>query len=307
MAGLPVFRGMMPILPTPVSADGELDGPSLRRLVQYALKCGAVAIGHLGGASEYQKVADDQRVRITEVVVAEAAGRVPVFIGVAAPAIRTALQYARQAERIGADLLMAGVPWVEVPDSRGVFDYYRALSDAVSLPIIVQDTSLSDAVLTPDFMLRLATEVEHCRYAKLEGSRFLNKIAAVQEAVGERMQVIGGAGGKHLIHMLRLGVTAYMTGTEALDIHGAVVRAYLEGDEDEAARIYYERLLPYLMFYMEYNRELLKGMLHRRGVMDCPAVIPPGRSSVMSEIERREFEWVLARIGFDRQHWPDLG
>ena len=83
------------------------------------------------------------------------------------------------------------------------------------------------------------------------------------------------------------------------------MRAYLGGDEEEAARIYYERLLPYLVFYMDYSKELLKGMLHGRGVMDCPDVIPPAKKKPMSEVARREFEWVLERIGFD-QRWPDI-
>ena len=302
-AAKPVFRGMMPILPTAITESGEVDEASQRRLVQYCLKCGAVAVGHLGGASEFYKVPDRDRSRLIEIVVDEAAGRAPVFIGVTATAVRIAVNYAQEAERLGADMIMAGSPYMDVPDREGMFDYYRALSDAVSIPIIVQDTATSDAVLSPDFLRRLYDEVEHVDYAKVEGRWFLTKIAAVLERCGG-LGVIGGAGGKHLIHMLRLGVTAFMTGTEALDIHAAVVSAYLGGDEDEAARIYYEQLLPYYIFYQDHNRELLKGMLHRRGIIDCPKVIPPPSGTPMSDVERREFEWVLRRIGFDKG-WPE--
>jgi len=49
----------------------------------------------------------------------------------------------------------------------------------------------------------------------------------------------------------------------------------------------------------------LKGMLHERGIIDCPKVIPPAPGTPMSDIERREFEWVLRRIGFDKR-WPDI-
>jgi len=304
-AAQPVFRGMMPILPTAITESGEPDEASQRRLVQYCLKCGAVAIGHLGGASEFYKVGDRDRGRLIETVVDEVAGRVPVFIGATATTTRIAVSYAQEAERLGADMIMAGSPYMDVPDRDGMFDYYRALSDAISIPIIVQDTATSDAVLSPDFLWRLHDEVEHVDYAKVEGRRFLTKIAAVLERSDGGLGVIGGAGGKHLIHMLRLGVTAFMTGTEALDIHAAVVNAYLGGNEDEAARIYYQRLLPYLMFYQDHNRELLKGMLHRRGIIACPDVIPPAPGAPMSEVERREFEWVLRRIGFDKR-WPDI-
>src|SRR5512134_4080340 len=137
---MPPFRGMMPILPTAIQESGELDEASQRRLVQYCLKCGAVAIGHLGGASEFQKVADADRRRSIEIVVDEAAGRVPVFIGATAPATRAAVNYAKEAEAAGAKLLMVAPPYVFTATAAEVFDYYRAISDATSLPIIVQDT-----------------------------------------------------------------------------------------------------------------------------------------------------------------------
>lgn len=108
-----------------------------------------------------------------------------------------------------------------------------------------------------------------------------------------------------MIHLLRIGVTAFMTGTEALDIHTVVVKAYLDGDEGTAADIYYQRLLPYLLFYSEHYRELLKAMLYRRSIIDCPKVIPPAGKAPMSEIKWREFEWILERVGLTNR-WPDI-
>lgn len=294
----PWFRGMMPVMPTPITENGEIDENSLRRLVEHCLACGAVALGHLGGASEYYKVPLDDRPRIIETVVATAAGRAPVFIGVGSASTRTSVLFAKEAERLGADLLMAPCPDRDVPGTEGMYDHYKALAEAVSIPIIIQDTGLSDAVLTPEFIARLGADFPNYRYAKLEGRKYLNKIADSIALLGDSMQVIGGAGGKHLIHMLRLGAQAFMTGTEALDIHNACVQAYLAGDEEEAARQYFDRVLPYLMFYMDYNRELLKGMLNRRGVIEYPSPLPPIAAPAMSDIERREFEWVLKRIGF---------
>ena len=301
----PEFRGMMPVLPTPVTETGEVDEASQRRLIQYCLKCGAVSVGHLGGASEFQKVSDGDRRRLIEIVVDEVGGRVPVFIGATAPALKIAVNYAKEAQALGADMLMVGAPYIDVPGSEDMLRYYEAVSEAVSIPIIVQVTPLSSVVLSPRFIWRLYGGMDNVQYAKMEGQRFLAKIAELQQLSQGGMQIIGGAGGRHLIHMLRLGVTAYMTGTEALDVHGAVVEAYLRGDEEQAARTYYERLLPYLMFYQEYSKELLKSMLHLRGVIDSPLEISPGKTTPMSDIERREFDWVLDRIGL-RNKWPDI-
>jgi 4-hydroxy-tetrahydrodipicolinate synthase len=305
MKSVPQFRGMMPIMPTAITKSGQLDESSQRRLVQYCLKCGAVAVGHFGFASEFFKISDRQRTRLIEIIVDEVDGRAPVFIGVAAPANHIAVAYAQEAERLGADMIMAAIPYVTVPDPDGVYTYYRQLSDAVRLPIIVQDTALSSSILTAEFLLKMYTNIEHIDYIKAEGTNFLAKMADLLAMSGEKLPVIGGAGGKHLIHMLRAGVTAFMTGTEALDIHAAVVDAYLKGDEERAADIYFQQLLPYFMFYNDHSDELLKAMLHLRGIMDCPKVIPPGVPAGMSDIEKREFDWVLERIGF-KKIWPDV-
>jgi len=101
--------------------------------------------------------------------------------------------------------------------------------------------------------------------------------------------------------MLRLGVTAFMTGTEALDLHASVVSAFLDGKEDDAFHTYANRVLPYLMFYMDYGVELLKFMLHRRGIINSPKVIPPEPSLKISPVEMEEFLRILDKIGFPKQ------
>jgi dihydrodipicolinate synthase/N-acetylneuraminate lyase len=291
---------MMPIMPTAITESCELDETSQRRVIRYCLDCGAAAIGHFGYASEFHKISDRQRRRLIEIIVDEVADRVPVFIGVTATAVHIAVQYAKEAESLGGNLIMATLPYVNVPGPDGAFAYYAELSDATSLPIIVQDAGHSSSVLSADLMLRMFDEIEHVHYVKAEGTNFLAKTSALIEGSNGRLPVIGGAAGKHLIHMLRLGVTAFMTGTEALDLHGAVVSDFLRGDEGKAAETYYGKVLPYLLFYMDYSSELLKVMLHRRGILECPKVIPPSGTAPMSDIERREFEWVLDRIGFPK-------
>ncbi len=225
------FRGMMPIMPTAVDESGVIDETSQRRLVSYCLENGAVAIGHFGIASEFTKIGDDDRRLLTKIIVEEVAGRVPVFLGITALGVRTAVEYARLAEAQGADLIMAGLPFVNMPNAEGALAYYQALSDATRLPIIVQDTPASSAVLTADLLVKMVNEIDGVQHVKGEGKDFLEKSARLLQAGEGDISVIGGAGGRHLIHMLRLGVTAFMTGTEALDLHGGAVRAFLDGDE----------------------------------------------------------------------------
>lgn len=299
------YHGMMPILPTAITPDGNIDEKSQRRLVQYALQCGAVAIGHFGFASEFHKISDTDRTLLTKIIIDETAGRVPIFIGVTAQGFDVAINYAKEAEQLGADIIMAALPLINLPTQDGAFKFYKSLSDAVPLPIIIQDIPESANVLSPELVWKMFQEIENVKYVKAEGNNFIPKTEEIIQISNGELEVIGGAGGKNMIHLLRLGITSFMTGTEALDLHGAAVHAYLDGDEEKAAEIYYQKIMPYFTFYDNYSEELLKAMLHMRDVIDYPNIIPPRAKEPMSKIEWREFNWVLDRIGF-RKKWTDL-
>ena len=294
------FQGPMPILPTPVTPDERIDEASLRRLVRYCLACEAVAIGHFGIASEFFKLSEDDRKLIAEVVIDEVGGRVPVFLGATGASEALAVRYAEQAHALGADMLMVAIPYVNVPDQRAMCDYYRRVADASPLPIILQDTPTSAPMLTAQVACKLFEEVPTIQYIKAEGNDFLTKSAEVMARSGGRMPVIGGYGGKFMIHMLRIGVTSFMTGTEALDLHNAVIRTYLAGEHEGAAALYFEKLLPYFTFYEMHPERLLKQMLHDRGVIDHPDVIRPHAGPPLSEVEQRELKWVIQRAGLDK-------
>ena len=299
------FHGMMPILPTAITPDGKIDEKSQRRLVQYALQCGAVAIGHFGFASEFHKISDSDRTLLTKIIIDETAGRVPVFIGVTAQGFDIAINYAKEAEQLGADIIMAALPLINLPTQDEAFKFYKDLSDAVPLPIIIQDIPESANVLSPELVWKMFQEIENVKYVKAEGNNFIPKTEKIIQISNGELEVIGGAGGKNMIHLLRLGITSFMTGTEALDLHGAAVHAYLDGDEEKSAEIYYQKIMSYFAFYDSYPEELLKAMLHIRGVIDHPDIIPPRAKQPMSEIEWREFNWILDRIGF-RKKWTEL-
>ena len=119
------FYGMMPILPTAITPDGKIDERSQRRLVQYCLKCNAVAIGHFGFASEFHKVGDADRRLLTEIIIDETAGRAPVFIGINSQGFDISLRYAEEAEKLGADIIMAALPLINLPTQDEAYNFYN--------------------------------------------------------------------------------------------------------------------------------------------------------------------------------------
>jgi len=296
---------MMPILPTAISPDGKIDEKSMRRLVQYCIKFNAAAIGHFGFASEFHKISDTDRRVLTEIIVDETAGSVPVFIGINSQGFNISLRYAEEAEKLGADIIMAALPLINLPTREEAYNLYKDISSTSSLPIIIQDIPESANVLSPDLVWEMYQEIENVKYVKAEGTGFISKTQEIINLSKGELEVIGGAGGKSMIHLLRMGITSFMTGTEALDFHNGTVQAFLDGDEEKAADIYYNKIMPYFAFYDNYPEELLKAMLKERGIIDHPDIIAPSAKQPMSEIEWREFNWILDRIGF-RKKWPNI-
>lgn len=293
-----VFRGIMPILPTPVDERGDIDTEDIASLAEYCLSSGAAAIGHLAGASEYQYIADEDRPVIIKATVDAVAGRVPVFIGAAACSLKDTVRNALTAQELGADMIMLCSPPAGGCTQDELFGYYEKVCGAVRLPVIVQDTGNSWQCFTPNFLVRLYNEIENIGYVKAEGGAWLVKLNELMSIVPDGMQVIGGAAGKNMMQMLRLGVTAYMTGTEATDIHAAVVSAYTAGDEERALSLYCTTLLPYLEVYTSHSfHASLKHMLKRRGVVKNDLLIFPGlESGQTSQYVLGELDWILDKI-----------
>ena len=292
----PLFSGQMPILPTTVGDDGTIDIKSQKKLADYCLDNRAAAIGHLGAASEYHKLSQKERETVISTLVERVDGRVPVFVGTTCLSLRQSIENAKTAQKLGADLLMVCSPIYGAVDQEQLFRYYSEVSQEVALPIIVQDTGASSSQYTAEFIARLAREIPTVGYAKAEGQGFLAKTCELLETVGGRIQIIGGAGGFHMIQLLRQGITAFMTGTEACEIHGAVIRAYLSGDIDGAVGLYYSKLLPYLEIFNMNPNAMLKYMLQKRGLAASRALLFPDDTAPLQEIVMREFDWIWERI-----------
>ncbi len=291
----PPLTGMTPILPTLVKEDGTPDLEAQGRVVDYLLQCGAVAIGHMGGASEYMKVSEYDRAAYLDALIQQVGGRAKVFIGVTDIARRTMLRRAEYAQKIGADMIMCCSP-VGVRFSRNdMLQLYEELGRAVTLPLIVQDVGDSAPVFTADMILEVIGRVPTVGYVKSEGIDFYPKACQLLHDAGDTVQVIGGSAGYAMPSLLRLGIRAFMTGTECLDVHADVVNAHLRGEIDRAETLYENTMLPYLYFYNQNWPYYLKYMLMRRGVL--PAVRPNFPEEITpSPALTAELDRVLERI-----------
>ena len=152
MPAIPM-RGVYPILVTPFHEDGAIDEESLRRLIDFDLNAGVHGLGVALG-SEVFKLTEAERDRVTRIVVDQVAGRVPVVINSGAAGTDLAVHYSKAAQDNGADALMIMPPTFMPATSDEVLDYFRAISNAVSIPIFLQDTP--SAVIGPGLARQLA-------------------------------------------------------------------------------------------------------------------------------------------------------
>src|SRR6516225_4406597 len=133
------WKGVYPAICTPFTAEDELDLDAQRRVVRFALAAGSHGIVAFGLAGEVLKLSADERRELTDVILDEVSGAVPVFVGVGAPSTRASIELARHAEAAGASCVVVPAPMSGNVGSDALVDYMTRIAAAVSVPVMVQD------------------------------------------------------------------------------------------------------------------------------------------------------------------------
>lgn len=286
------MRGIFPVLQTPLDENGELDEASFRREVAFAIEAGAHGLVYPVLASEFQFLSDRERRRMVAIAVGEAAGQIPVVVGVAGPCAAVAVEHASHAAQVGADAVIALPPYIAQASQEEILAYYRAIAQAAERPVFVQH---SHPGMAPPFLVRLLREVEHIRYIKEETPPSAHNISAVLDAVGEECWgVFGGALGRWMISEMRRGACGFMPATETTDVYVQIWDAFQSGDEAEARRIF-SRLLPLINLAGLLGMRPLLEVLVRRGVLRTTLMRTPGRPE-LDQDDRRELDAILEDV-----------
>lgn len=262
------MRGVFVILCTPFNDSGALDDESLRREVRFCLEAGAHGLVTPANASEFWTLTDEERKRITRIVVEEAGDRIPTVIGVTAGSATAAVMLAKDAEAAGATSVMAMPPYARPAPEPAIYDYFRALSTAVSVPVFIQNHDPPMGTrMSPEFVARLVNDLDQARYIKEETYPPGHAMSRELDLCGDRLLgVMGGIAGRYLLDEYRRGSCGTMPACEAADIHAQVWNALEDGDE-RSARDTMNRLLPLLNYEAMYGGAVYKEVLRRRGVI----------------------------------------
>ncbi|RYF67036.1 MAG: dihydrodipicolinate synthase family protein [Comamonadaceae bacterium] len=291
------YQGLFPVVPTPFTESGELDLASQKRCVDFMIDAGSDGLCILANFSEQFLLADDEREQLTRVILEHVAGRVPVIVTTTHFSTRVCAERSRRAQDMGAAMLMVMPPYhgatfrVGEPQIR---EFYQRLSDAVGIPIMVQDAPAAGTPLSAAFLAKMAQEIENVAYFKIETAGAAAKLRELIRLGGDAIE--GPWDGEEAITLLpdlEAGATGAMTGAGFPDGIRPILEAWREGRRDEAITLY-ERWLP--LINLE-NRQCgflaAKALMKEGGIIACeaprhpwPAVYPAGRALLIETARR---------------------
>jgi 4-hydroxy-tetrahydrodipicolinate synthase len=131
------FTGVGTALITPFRRDGSVDEPAVRRLARRQIDAGIHFLSPCGTTGEAPTLTHQEKLRVVELVVEEAAGQVPVLAGAGGYDTREVIELARDLERIGVNGLLSVTPYYNKPTQEGLYQHFRAIADATPLPIVL--------------------------------------------------------------------------------------------------------------------------------------------------------------------------
>lgn len=202
------FRGSYTVCVTPFTEDGQaVDVPALRSFLDWQLEVGVPGVIVLGTTGEFLTLSDDERSLVVETTVQHVGGRIPVIAGTMNASTPRAVRYSREAEELGADGLMVLPPYYYTPTDDEIFRYYQAISEAVSVPIMLYNNPVTSNVdMSAALVARLGRAFENVRYIK-ESSQQLGRVRDVIEASDGLVEVYAG---ERLVDSYLLGAIGYV-------------------------------------------------------------------------------------------------
>jgi 2-keto-3-deoxy-L-arabinonate dehydratase len=297
MAQQPRFKGVFPVAPTTFTESGELDLPSQKRCIDFMIDAGSNGICILANFSEQFLLSDEEREVLTKTVLDHVKGRVPIIVTTTHFSTRVCAERSRRAQDLGAAMVMVMPPYhgatFRVPEGQ-IFDFYQRLSDAIDIPVMIQDAPASGTVLSAPLLARMAKEIEHICYFKIETAGAASKLRELIRLGGDAIE--GPWDGEEAITLLAdldAGATGAMTGGAYPDGIRQIIDPYLAGDR-EAAVAAYARWLP-LINHENRQGGLLsaKALMKEGGVIACeaprhpfPTMHPDTRAGLMDAAKR---------------------
>jgi dihydrodipicolinate synthase/N-acetylneuraminate lyase len=267
----PRYQGLFPVVPTPFTDTGELDLESQKRCVDFMIDAGSTGLCILANFSEQFVLSDAERETLTRAILEHVAGRVPVIVTTTHYSTQICIERSQLAQQLGAAMVMVMPPYhgATFRVSEGQIEsFYQRLSDAINIPIMIQDAPVAGTPLSVPFLARMANSIANVKYFKLEMPQAAAKMRELIRVGGAAIE--GPWDGEEAITLLAdldAGATGAMTGGGFPDGIRKIFDAFHAGDR-ETAVVEYGRWLPLINYE---NRQ--GGILTAKALMKAGGVI----------------------------------
>lgn len=280
------FRGSFTALVTPFK-DGKLDEKAFRDLVDWQIAEGTHGLVPVGTTGESPTLTHDEHRQVVEWCVKQAGGRVPVIAGAGSNNTVEAIDFARHAEKVGADAVLVVTPYYNKPTQEGLYQHYKAIAASVKLPIVVYSVAGRTGVNVEPSTLRRLSEIENIVGVK-EASGNVAQMANICATLPESFDVLSGddaitialagLGGKGIISVASNEIPAVMAG---------IAQHCLNGDFPAARALQRQWLALMEVNFVESNPIPVKAAMARMGLLEPVWRLPlvPPSDAAMARIE----------------------
>jgi 4-hydroxy-tetrahydrodipicolinate synthase len=269
-----MFTGTGTALVTPFRRDGSLDEPTLRALIKRQIDAGIDFLVPCGTTGESPTLTHEEHLRVVEIAVDLAKGRVPVLAGAGGYNTAEVIALARALAEIGADGILSVTPYYNKPTQEGLFQHYKAIAEAIALPIVVYSVQGRTGVNVEPATVRRLAAIENIVGIK-EASGNISQMAAILNAVPDHFVVLSGddAITLPLIALGGRGVISVVSNEIPADM-ARLARLALSGDF-QAARQIHRRVHPLMeVNFIESNPIPVKAAMAQMGLLEAVWRLP---------------------------------
>lgn len=267
------LKGSLTALVTPFR-DGTVDENAFRSHVNWQIENGTHGLVPVGTTGESPTVSHDEHKRVVEICVEEARGRVPVVAGAGSNATAEAVDFARHAEKAGANAVLVVTPYYNKPTQEGLFQHFKAVNDAISIPILIYNIPARSVIdMSVDTMQRLY-ELDNIVGVK-DATANVARVSLQRQAMGADFIQLSGEDATALGFMAHGGHGCIsVTANVAPKLCSEMQEACLAGDY-EGALLVQDRLMPlHTALFIETNPSPAKYALSALGRMSDEVRLP---------------------------------
>lgn len=270
-----IFTGAGVAIITPFNEDGSVNYEEFGRIIDDQINGGSDAIIVCGTTGESSTMDHDEHIEVIKYCVEKVAGRVPVIAGSGSNCTREAINISKRAEEVGANGLLCVTPYYNKCTQEGLYQYYKAISDAVNIPIIMYNIpGRTGTTIQPETAVRIAKEVKNVVAIK-EASGNISAVAKLAALADGCIDIYSG-NDDQVLPILSLGgkgVISVWSHVAPKKVHD-MVYAYLNGDTATATKLQLEAIDAIGALFCEVNPIPVKAAMNMLGYNAGPVRAP---------------------------------